>query len=76
MKEMEDTEFQNCNEEAISRYNINDCLELFRKLQFLGLTGNGPQKKLVKSLELRIITLVIPNEAASSFTYKKKAGRP
>jgi hypothetical protein len=62
MKEKDEEVFQNCDEEAISRYNINDCLDLFRKLQFMGLTETKAQKDLVKSLELRIITLVIPKK--------------
>jgi hypothetical protein len=74
MKASEEEDFENFDAEAIRHYNICDCLDLFRKLQFLGLADSREKKHLVKSLELRIITLVMPHEGRSPITFDLRPG--
>jgi hypothetical protein len=62
MKAAGEEEFQNYDEQAISHYNICDCLDLYRKIQFTGLAESPAKRKLVASLKARIITLVMPGE--------------
>jgi hypothetical protein len=62
MKVAGEEEFQNYDEEAISHYNISDCLDLFRKIQFKGLVKTRAQKRLLSALKARILTLVMPRD--------------
>jgi hypothetical protein len=62
MKAAGEEEFQNWNEEAISRFNLCDCLDLFRKVQFTSLPKSRAQKKLLVWLKARIISLVMPGD--------------
>lgn len=62
MKAAGDEELKNCDEEAISHYNLCDCLDVVRKIQFMGLVKARAHKKLLASLKARILTLVIPKE--------------
>jgi hypothetical protein len=66
MKAKEKKDFHHYDVEVIRHYNICDCLDLFRKIQFRGALKTPAQKKLVASLETRIINLVMPGDGASS----------
>lgn len=63
MKALEENDFHHYDPAAISDYTITDCLDLYRKLQFSGLTKTKTQRALVACLKSRIINLVIPDEA-------------
>jgi hypothetical protein len=60
MKAKEEEDFQHFDVEAIRHFNICDCLDLFRKIQFLDAIKTRNHEKIEASLEARIITLVMP----------------
>jgi hypothetical protein len=64
MKAKEEKDAQHYDVEAIRHYNICDCLDLFRKIQFRGSLKTPAQKQLVASLEARIINLVMPADGS------------
>jgi hypothetical protein len=75
MKASEEDDFQHCDPKAISQFTITDCLDLYRKLQFLGLIKTKTQKNLVESLKLRIITLVLPEETGDPTVFHARSNR-
>lgn len=66
MKTAREEEVRKYNEEAISHYSICDCLDLFRKIQFMDMEKTRGKKKLMTALKARILSLVMPGERSFS----------
>lgn len=64
MKAPEEEDFQKFDAETVNQLTLKDCLDLFRKLQFSGLTSSKAHRHLAKLLEQRIINLVMPQGGA------------